>query len=289
MSYGSKTISGKIAAAREIASRAHNLSPAVAAALAEQLRPVVDVAAGEELPDLVQLQEMIGRTIEEWAAKMAALHDRHHHSRALEQHQAARVRQAANALRDHLREVRFVFDRHFGCRQGVANFEGRHDLLRLPMHSLERVCSGLLRVLEDENFGWSASPYLDIVLEVRERFAALLESYRDEVEAGRELRGRRAHAAAERERGIAECELHIGRLTYMYRQLCQSAGYASVVRGMRRRHDGRRRPAKKAAAVPAAPVSLAPPSPGRLVRLPVASPGAPDKRRWRRRRRSASR
>lgn len=245
MSYGSKTISTKIAAAREIASRAFTVGPAVAAALEEGLRSALDPAE-PSLPDLRQLQTLIGRKVETMARKMAELHEHHHHSRALERHEAAKVRAAAGALRDHLREVRFVLDRHFGCRQGVANFEGRHDLLRLPMHSLERICIGLLRVMEDEKFGWSASAYRETADGVREKLSSLLAAYQAAQAAAAEVRGQRAHAAAERERGIAKCEQEIARMTILLRRMCSSAGFDSVARSLRRRPADRRKKAKKA-------------------------------------------
>lgn len=234
MSYGSKIISHKIASLRENASRALAFGPAVAAALAKA-RAKAGREAGETLPDYELLHQVIGRALEDQAAQMAELHQAHHHWRAREQHDKAVLRAAAVALRDKLRDVRHLFDRVFGTRKSVARFPGRNDLQRLPMHSLENVAAGLLRILDDDAFGWSTSGYDIEAHYVRETLGQRLADYRAATAALAESRGQRAHAAAERERRVAECEEQAGGLTELLRGLCGSAGYESAALRLRPR------------------------------------------------------
>ena len=283
LSYGSKTIAYKIAAAREIASRAFSTAPAVAAELEADL--LLELAPGEAANLSVGLlQQLIGRSVAALAEKMRELHEHHHHSRALEQHERAKVRAAAVVLRDHLREVRFLFDRHFGVRQGVANFEGRHDLMRLPMHSLERVCVGLKQVLEDERFGWRTSRYALEAEWITGKLGRLLADYQEAQAACRASRGRRAHAAAARERGIAECEQRIARMTAFLRQMCEGAGLGAVARGLGLRPPASRRTQRRAAGKSAARVAPLPTAGRACVLVSQAGSGRKWRRRSRRRR-----
>ena len=134
MSYGSKTIAHKIGSAQDVASRALDWAAVISDAVATDLESAV--SEQEALPNIELLLHLIGRRIAGTAERMRVLHDEHHHQRALEVAGNARVRTAAVVLRHRLRDVRFLFDRHFGVRQGVADFEGRHDLMRLPMYAL---------------------------------------------------------------------------------------------------------------------------------------------------------
>ena len=84
MSYGSKTISRKLAAIRQAASHAQNLAPAIAAAIAADLRGLE--APGEQLPDLRLLIGLIGRELEEVGGQLAAVHQSHHLAMAQESH-----------------------------------------------------------------------------------------------------------------------------------------------------------------------------------------------------------
>jgi hypothetical protein len=249
MSYGSKTISYKIASARENAGLASVLGPAVSAVLEER---AAALEAGEQV-DFTLPHEVIGRALDAYAGQMAELHQRHHHWRARERQDKARLRAAAVALRGHLRAVRHLFDSYFGVRQGVANFPGREDLTRLPMHSLENVAAGLLLVLDDDAFGWSASAFDLEAHRVREQLARLLAGYRAANAGLIESRGQRARAADERQRQVAECQEKVAGMTAILRGLCGMAGYEGAALELRARRPPARRRKKAGGEAPASP------------------------------------
>lgn len=242
MSYGSKIVSYKIASARENAGRAMALGPAVAAAMEK---------AGDNAPDFAAVHQAIGQALDQKAALMAELHERHHHWRARERHDKARLRAAAIKLRGDLREVRHLFDLFFGTRKGVANFPGRDDLMRLPQHSLEAVSAGLLAVLDDDAFGWSISRFDLHAHYLREKLAGSLAALRGANEALIESRGQRAHAAADRERQMADCEEQIAGMTKLLRGLAIGAGLDHAARAIKLRRPPAKR--RKRASADAAP------------------------------------
>ena len=235
MSYGSKTISRRLAAIEEAASHARNLAPAVAAAVEEDLREAV--RQGETLPDLRLLLGLIGRELEGLGLQLAAAHHGHHHAMATESHDRANLRSAAVALRKHLAQVRFVFDRHFGERQGAANFEGRQDVLRIPMHSLERIAFGLLAVFDDPRFGWSSCDHPQRMAWVRAELAELLERYRGAQELCRKSRSRRMLAAEEARRCYQNDGEQVKNACALFAGVLFGAGYDQIARRLRPRRS----------------------------------------------------
>lgn len=231
MSYGNKIVSYRIAALRANAGRA----TALAAAVGEAYRKKAPAS------DFQGVQETIGRVLEEQAGMMEKLHQEHHHWRARERHDRSQLRDAAVALRRQLREVRSLLDQVFGVRRGLANFPGRDDLSRLPMHSLEKVAAGLLRLLEDESFGWSHRGFAGEARQVGANLASRLGAFRSAGEKLAESRAERARAAAEREKKVAEGEDQAAGMTKLLRGLCAGAGYENAAKSLSPRLPRRRR------------------------------------------------
>ncbi len=231
MAYGSKTLSRKLAALANAAQGAVELGPAVAAALEPEIRPLLE--PGAEMPDFRGMLDLIARELQHHETKLAGLHQRHHHAMAIEKHLRLRQRDAAVALRRVLVEVRFLLDQHFGKRRGVANFEGREDLQRLPMVSLERVSSGLLAMLGDQSFDWRSYPHPQVAENVREKLAEELESYRAAALAVRQAHGERTAAAASAKRGYAEGDRRLAQLYAWLAGVLKAAGYREAARQLR--------------------------------------------------------
>jgi hypothetical protein len=229
MAYGSKTLSRKLAAIAEAASRAKNLAPAIAAAF-DDLPPVL--RPGETMPDFALLTTVVGRAFEELGSHMAELHQRHHHARAVEMHDRAALRAAAVALRGHLVQVRFVLDRSCGS-SGIADFEGREDLQRIPMHSLERIAAGRLALFDDPRFGWGSYDRPDHLAWVRDELAARIAAFRAARDAASESRSRRLLAAGESQRRMREDEQRLGELYHLFESLLHLAGYPRIAATLR--------------------------------------------------------
>ena len=284
MSYGSKTIAHKIGSAQDVASRAFDWAAVISDLVGTELK--TEVFEQETLPNIELLLQLIGRRIAGIAERMRELHEKHHHQRALEVAGNTQARAAAVVLRHRLRDVRFLFDRHFGVRQGVADFEGRHDLMRLPMYALDRVCTGLLNVLADDRFGWSGSRFAEEAKWVRIGLEGELATFRAAMKACTECRNARAHAAAARERGIAACEEDLKRMTNWLRELCFGAGLEREAKEIYIRRgpaSQRRRPRRAQAA--AEPLGSSPGTKSTRHALAALPPTEKRSRRWHRKRR----
>lgn len=231
MAYGSKTLSRKLAALANAAQGAVELGPAVAAALEPEFLPLVE--PGAEIPDFRAMLDLIARELKHHEQQLGGLHQRHHHAMAVEKHLRLRQREAAVALRRVLVEVRFLLDEHFGKRRGVANFEGRDDLQRLPMVSLERISAGLLALLGDETFDWRSYPRQPAMENVREKLAEELESYRTAALAVRQAHGERTAAAASAKCGYAEGDRRLAQLYAWLAGVLKAAGYREAARQLR--------------------------------------------------------
>lgn len=256
MAYGSKTLSRKLAAIAEAASRAKNLAPAIAAAV-EDLPPVL--RPGETMPDFALLATVIGRAFEDLGSHMAELHQHHHHARAVEMHDRAALRAAAAALRGHLVEVRFVLDRSCGQRRGIANFEGREDLQRIPMHSLECIAAGRLALFDDPRFGWESYERPDYLAWVRDELEAHITAFRAARDAASESRSRRLLASGESQRRMREAEQRLGELYNLFESLLNIAGHQRIAATLRPKRPpaSRRRGAPRASRSAASPLAPA--------------------------------
>lgn len=231
MAYGSKTLSRKLAALHAAAHTAGTLAPAVAAAIEPKLLPALP--PGETLPDTGLLVELLSRELEGLGQEIERLHHRHHHAMAVEKHDRANLRQAAAQLRDALVDVRHIFDHHFGARRSVADFEGREDVHRIPLLSLERIAQGLLAVFDDSAFGWRDYRDPDEVAFVREKLAQRIADYREAEATCRNTRIERTAAAAAAARGYQQNESRIRDLYASLENILSAAGYTSVARQLR--------------------------------------------------------
>ncbi len=189
------------------------------------------------MPDYALLHQVIGRSLEDQAAQMAELHQRHHHWRARERHDKAKLRAAAVALRDSLRDVRHLFDRVFGTRQGVANSRAARTCMRLPMHSLENGWPrSSCRMLDDDAFGWSASAFDLQAHYVRETLGAPARGLsRRERGLDRKPRAAGAPRRPSGSAGWRNAKTRPPALTQLLRGLCRGAGFENAARSLRPR------------------------------------------------------
>jgi hypothetical protein len=224
MAYGTKTFSRRVTAILEAARIAEDLAPDIGKVLAARFRRVLQ--PGEMLPDTSLFVKLLARNLGHLGHRLDAFHQRHHHALAVEKHARQKLREAASKLRDTLVDVRYVFDIHFGKRQGVADFEGREDLQRLPQHSLGRIAAGLLAVMDDEKFGWSQFRDPEVAAEVRKKLVKSLERYRQELEAHREANTDRENAAAISARGFKEANHRIQEIFASLFEILHGAGFA---------------------------------------------------------------
>ena len=231
MAYGTKTFSRRVTAILEAAQSAENLAPEIAKILDPRLRLVLQ--PGEMLPDTSLFVKLLARNLGHLGHRLDAFHQRHHHALAVEKHARQKLREAAIKLRDTLVDVRYVFDIHFGKRQGVADFEGREDLQRIPQHSLERIANGLLAVLDDEKFGWSQYRDPEVAAEVRKKLAQSLESYRHELEAHRQANIDRENAASISARGFKEDNRRIREIFASLVEILHAAGFGDQATQLR--------------------------------------------------------
>ena len=79
-------------------------------------------------------------------------------------------------------------------------------------------------MLDDDRFGWSGSRLAEEAKWVRIGLAEDLAQFQAAMQTCAECRRARAHAAAQRERGIAACEEDLKRMTSWLRELCVGAG-----------------------------------------------------------------
>lgn len=163
-----KTTVNKQREAVQLASSARQLAPEVAALvhqlLAEHLRE------GEVMPDVRLIQELVGRYLEASGAQLLEVDSRYTVDVRANQELLDRRESLVGILRERLRDIRFLADRHFGVERSkklmpVRNLQkysahtlvqaGRQvvALLRDPQYALDQVTStGLLanaRVLSD--------------------------------------------------------------------------------------------------------------------------------------------
>lgn len=231
MAYGSKTLSRKLAAIAEVASHARKLAPAIADAIAEDLSPQLE--PGEQLPDVELWVKLMGRAFERIYGNMAELHLRHHHSRAIEMKDSAALRAAAVELRSHLVDVRHLLDGFCGERQGIANYEGRHDLHRIPMRSLERISTGLLALFDDPRFGWEGYGGPIPLAPVRDKLAEKIAIFKDARRAAGESRSARVHTSATSSRQMPRAERKAMRILCLFEGALYGAGFDSIAAGLR--------------------------------------------------------
>lgn len=231
MAYGSKTLSHKLAALAQMASHAKKLAPAIAAAIAEDLSPQLE--PGEKLPDVELSVKLMGRAFERIYGSMAELHQRHHHSRAIEMKDRAALRAAAVELRSHLVDVRHLLDGFCGERQGIANYEGRHDLQRIPMRSLERISTGLLALFDDPRFGWDSYSGPVSLAAVRDKLAEKIAIFKEARRAASESRSARVHTSATSSRQMPQAERKAARILCLFEAALYGAGFDSIAAGLR--------------------------------------------------------
>ncbi len=116
------------------------------------------------------------------------------------------VREAASKLRDLLVDVRYVLDRAFGKKIGPANFEGRHDLQRIPFTRLPRISQTLLDVLSNEAYGWQERGKDWRIPALKARLAAAIEELQQAQAGKRQAKSKRLEAAGEAQRDSAADE-----------------------------------------------------------------------------------
>jgi hypothetical protein len=238
MRHGSKMIARTLERAANTASLAFRMAPAIGAYWEKDLRPELD--EGRPSPDVAGLLKAYARKIQHLGERLSAANYGRHQVRVREMSQGDRVREAANKLRDLLVDVRYTLDRSFGKKVGVANFEGRHDLQRIPLTKLPRIAGALLGVLSNEAYGWQDRDPDWRVPALRTRLAAAIEELQLAQSGKRQAKSKRLQAAGEASRDSAADEKALYRAINVVRRLLECAGFELESKTLR--HKRRRRP-----------------------------------------------
>lgn len=292
----------RLSTALEAESAATEWAQSAAVGVEEFLRPYL--RPGEELPDLVFLQELVGRVLADHSATLeesGQLQERSEYDLAI-----LRIRrdEAAEELRDALRSARFYFDglrgRGYGKKLGLG-----HGLSRMQPNFLAALGIDTAAQLsfeppaaESKKGGLQDPHQLAAFVRGRaEKLRALLDELPGE-KAGRQ------HTMADKHRSLAKTEDAIRRCTAFLGGLYQLGGrfdFAKWVRPKLRRPKKRKKPAKAEPPVEPAPEAAPTPESSILEGLDVSTirvaeprepanqlyaDGASPKRRFQVRRRS---
>jgi hypothetical protein len=241
MRHGSKMIVRTLERAKNTASLALHLAPAVGAYWEEDLRPELD--EGRPSPDVAELLALYARKIRHLSEKLSAAHFDRHQVRTREMLKGDAVREAANDLRDLLADVRHVLDRTFGKKVGVANFEGRHDLQRIPLTKLPRIARGLLGILSNEDYDWQERNQGWNLSGLRSKLAGAIETLKQAQAAKRQAKALRLHAAGMAQRDSAADEKALLRAIQVVRCLLECSGFDLESKALR--HKPRRSPRQR--------------------------------------------
>jgi len=280
MAHGSKMITRVLTEADQAIGMARHFAPQIAAAWSS-LPPS---SSGNALPDTGAYLESIAARIFELRERLSSAHLERSHLRARLLFQHANVREAAARLRDLLVDVRFLLDRTCGKGQGHANFEGRSDLQRIPIGSLERISVHLLTLLRDNRFGWGEKPFgIDLralCLALSRRIAEL----QDANEVLRTLRSQERLAYNERFRSGAADERELRQRIGVLRSLLTSSGHALEAKELRRIRPRPRRQSSQRAATQEVSTT-----PAKARQLTVPIPPGTKAKRWKHRQRRQAR
>lgn len=107
-----KTTIQKQSYAVALASSARQLAAEVADLFGQRLTPFL--REGETMPDVRLMQELVGRFLETTGNQLLAVDDRYTADVRADQDLRLRREELAKLLRDRLRDIRFLADRHFG-------------------------------------------------------------------------------------------------------------------------------------------------------------------------------
>lgn len=219
------------------ASLAFRMAPAVGAYWEKDLR--TELNEGRPSPDVAELLNAYARKIQCLGERLSAANYARHQVRVREMSKGDLVREAANRLRDLLVDVRYTLDRTFGKKVGVANFEGRHDLQRIPLTTLPRIAGALLDVLSNEACWQERDPDWNVPA-LRARLAAAIEELQQAQSGKRQAKSKRLQAAGEASRDSAADEKALLRAINVVRCLLECSGFELESKTLR--HKRRRRP-----------------------------------------------
>lgn len=148
---GFKTTVNQQQLAVEMASAARVLAPEVAEAFGRIMARFV--REGEQLPELQLLQEILSRRLVESGQQLLAIDDRYSAELRRQQELRSRREELVAGLRQRLRDVRYLLDRHFGEERSKGLFPERNLTLPQPA-TLIRTGRQAVEVLRDPQLSW---------------------------------------------------------------------------------------------------------------------------------------
>ena len=232
MAHGSKMIARLAEEASAAASLARHMAPTVGAALGQ-------VGPGLEMETYIR---SIADRILVLRDKLDAAHLHRFELQAASTFATRAVREAAKPLKDILCDVRYYLDRACGKGEGLSKFEGRSDLTRIPLITLEHTAQVLLNMLTDPKFEWERRARIDMALPLlRKRLAETLADFQEARNRQRAARSKVFSSHMERKRVDLAEEREIRRLIALLRSLLNTAGHDLEARTLKQRRSRSRR------------------------------------------------